>query len=49
MLHSGKDAPVYELVDFITAAQISENFEKETDYAPHHNDGTNEVLNDVFM
>ncbi|KDO72104.1 hypothetical protein CISIN_1g005421mg [Citrus sinensis] len=45
----GKDAPVYELVDFITAAQISENFEKETDDAPHDNDGTNEDKSDETL
>lgn len=45
----GKDALVYELVDFITAAQISENLERETDDAPHNNDGTNEDKSDETL
>lgn len=49
MLYSGKDAPIDELVDFIIAAQIAENFEKETDNTPHYDGGTLEVLYDVFM
>lgn len=49
MPHSGEDAPINELVDFIIAAQIAENIEKETDDMPHEDEGKNEVFIDVFM
>ncbi|KAJ4721931.1 DNA (Cytosine-5)-methyltransferase DRM2-like protein [Melia azedarach] len=45
----GKDAPIDELVDFIIAAQIAENFEKETDNTPHYDGGTLEDSSDETL
>ena len=43
---SGEDAPINELVDFITAAQIAQELEKDTDDTTHDDEDRNEVVND---
>lgn len=43
---SGEDAPINELVDFISAAQIAQELEKDTDDTTHDDEDRNEVVND---
>ncbi|XP_031256341.1 probable inactive DNA (cytosine-5)-methyltransferase DRM3 [Pistacia vera] len=45
----GEAAPINELVDFIIAAQIAENIEKETDDMPHEDEGKNEDVNNETL
>jgi hypothetical protein len=46
---SGENAPITELVDFITAAQIAEELEKDTDDTTHGDEVRNEVVYNSFV
>ncbi|XP_018833889.1 probable inactive DNA (cytosine-5)-methyltransferase DRM3 isoform X2 [Juglans regia] len=45
----GEDAPINELVDFITAAQIAQEFEKDTDDSIHDDEVRNEHTNNETL
>ena len=47
-LISGEDAPVNELVDFIAAAQIAEQLEKESEDSLSSEEEKDQVFNDHF-
>lgn len=45
---SGEDAPINELVDFITATQIAQELDEDMNDKTHDDEVRNKVVNDSF-